>query len=604
MPRLPALASAPAATSPWHAWSLACAGLMLLLPFIAWGKAPPTPSFHAEAIAAALGLLACLSLAALAPRLAFPRSALLFPAFAALIVLQMLLGRIAFPQQGLLALLYLAWAAALALLAATLRRELGLERVVTVLAWFLAVGSVLQCAVGLAQLFHAYGPFGHYVLAPVGPRVWGNLAQPNHLADYLALGLASLGYLFATRRLHALLTAAVAAVAVYVLIQTGARAALLYLVAMSGAALWTAWRAPAPETRRLATFAVLCLAAYLLLPAVLRELAPGVLDADGPWSRWRAQALTHDLRARLWSAAWQLFLQAPGLGLGFRSYAWQYFLLNPDLPPAPVGGFHDHAHNLPLHVMAEFGLAGLALLALAAVWWLRGLRRLPAGAAAWWVLAMAAVLGVHSLLEYPLWYAFFLGPAALVLGLGEGGTVESRASAAAARRTGWYVLAALVLGAVALGQLVRDYLVLEAFAAARERYLHATEAAGRRAAEMLMEVHRTSLLAPLVQLGLARSIRIEPDAVAEKLLVNTRALQVFPVEDVVYRQAILLALAGDHPAALRQWRAAQAAFPAAAAEARAVVAERVRAGVVALAPLLAHVQPTAAAGADNSTSKE
>jgi len=603
MPRHPVPALPTGATSFWHVWSLLWLGSMLVLPFLAWTKAPPTPSFHAEAIAAGLGLFACAALAGLSRRLVLPRAALLFPAFALLIGAQMLLGWIAFPQQGLLAVLYLTWAAALAVLASTLRRELGLERVVSVLAWFLAAGLILNCVVGLAQQFQVYGPFARYVVAASPDRMWGNLAQPNHLADYLALGLAGVGFLVATRRLHALPAAAIAAIALYVLVQTGTRAALLYLIAMLAGAAWLAWRAPDQTGRRLLGFAALCLLAYLLLPVALRELAPAALDPDGAWSRWRGQALAQDLRGRLWHAAWEMFVRAPALGQGFREYAFQYFLLNPDLPPEPVGGFHDHAHNLPLHVMAEFGIAGLSVLVLGTATWGLGLRRLPAGAAAWWVLAVAAVLAIHSLLEYPLWYTFFLGPAALVLGLGEGATVEFAPSRAAVRRVGGYVLIALVLGAIALAQLVRDYLVLESFAAARERYLHATEAANRRAEEMLLEVHRTSLLAPLVELGLARSIRIESAGLGEKLVVNGRTMRVFPVEDVVYRQAMLLALAGEHAAASRQWRAAAAAFPATEPEALAVLRERVQAGVTGLAPLLTRAGP-AAEFAQPSTSKE
>jgi O-antigen ligase len=608
MLRFPASSYPGVATPLWHGWSLLCLGLMLVLPFLARAQAPPTPSFLAEIIAAGFGLLACVSLAALGTRMAFPRSALVFPAFALLIVVQMSLGWLAFPQQGLLAVLYLAWAAVLCVLAATLRREIGLERVVAALAWFLALGTVLNCAVGLAQQFESYGPFGRYVLAASKDRVWGNLAQPNHLADYLSLGLASVGFLFATRRLHALLAALIATVAVYVLIQTGTRAVLLYLGAMLAGAAWIAWHRPDPAHRRLVAFVVLCLGAYVLLPPLLRELAPGSLGVSGAWGRWRADALTHDLRGRLWSAAWHMFMQAPWLGHGLREYAHQYFQINPHLPPRAVGGFHDHAHNLPLHVMAEFGMVGLTVLLLATLAWMRGLMRLPAGAAAWWVAALAAVLALHSLLEYPLWYAFFLGPAALILGLGDGRTVEFKADHGGAGRWRWYVLAGLALGAIALGQLVRDYLMLESFAAFRHRYLHATEAENRRAGELLMDVHRTSLLAPLVELGLSRSIRIEPERLDEKLLVNGRAMRVFPVDDVVYRQAMLLALHGDLPAATAQWGAALAAFPATALEAREVLRGRVDEGVAALAPLLefadAAAAPVPVPVTDPSTAKE
>ena len=53
-----------------------------------------------------------------------------------------------------------------------------------------------------------------------------------------------------------------------------------------------------------------------------------------------------------------------------------------------------------------------------------GLLRQPRTAAHWWMWAAALVLAVHSMLEYPLWYTFFLGFAAVVLGMGEARTIK------------------------------------------------------------------------------------------------------------------------------------------------------------------------------------
>jgi hypothetical protein len=68
----------------------------------------------------------------------------------------------------------------------------------------------------------------------------------------------------------------------------------------------------------------------------------------------------------------------------------------------------DNAHNLPLHLAVELGLPltllmGAALLAL--FWRARPWAEIrPWRQAAWGVLA---VIGLHSLLEYPLWYGPF-----------------------------------------------------------------------------------------------------------------------------------------------------------------------------------------------------
>jgi hypothetical protein len=241
--------------------------------------------------------------------------------------------------------------------------------------------------------------------------------------------------------------------------------------------------------------------------------------------------------------------------------------------------------------MAEFGLIGLCVLLLFAYLWIAALVRQPRTAAMWWIWATALVGALHSMLEYPLWYTFFLGFAALILGLGEGRTVKLRFGQSG--RGGIIV----ILGLLALGwlgtiQLFRDYLVLENFLAFRYRYMHATADINKRAKDMLMEVHRTSLLAPLVELGLARTISVDTDHLKDKLAVNGRAMQLFPIDDVVYRQAMLLALNGEQDEAQRLWTLATLSYPEELEMATLVVRRRVEDGLDNLRPLLEYAEHT------------
>src|SRR5690606_32076970 len=97
---------------------------------------------------------------------------------------------------------------------------------------------------------------------------------------------------------------------------------------------------------------------------------------------------------------------------------WQSFLLLDAHWVHGVSAMHEHAHNIFIHLLAETGIAG-ALLLLAGVWaWLRGFQWRNITPEGWWLLALLAIIGIHSLLEYPLWYAYFLGPVALLLGVG------------------------------------------------------------------------------------------------------------------------------------------------------------------------------------------
>jgi hypothetical protein len=224
-----------------------------------------------------------------------------------------------------------------------------------------------------------------------------------------------------------------------------------------------------------------CRTALLAMP-LLYAVAWLALDA---WSRLShhvfgaAQRLAEaDLSAsrfRIWADTVELIRMHPlgGVGVGEFNFAWSLSAM----PARPVA-FFDHTHNLLLQWAVEMGVP-LALLLTALLAW--GLWRIAAAAATGdprralmlrAALALLLLMAVHSQLEYPLWYAYFLLPTAWVLGFGlslaaapqrsgvaAGGAPPS--PAAGSRRPGStgarLVLAGLALCAAALAATA-DYL--------------------------------------------------------------------------------------------------------------------------------------------------
>jgi O-antigen ligase len=328
--------------------SLWVTGLMWVLPFLVPGKLPPVPSFHAEMVAAVLGLVAMSALLAFVGRLELPRVALLPLGLAGLIVIQLLLGLLAYRQVGLLASLYLLWAVGLVILGGLFRRELGIERVASMLSWFLLAGALASALIGWAQ--HIDSDALERVMMPRAPlRVWANLGQSNHLADYLALGLIAVAYLYTTGRLRLRWVVPATLALTYILGLTGSRASGLYLamlIALS-AAFWTFDRSAA--NRRLLAYCSWALVALVVLPWLV-DLAPTTAEpGDSVYER------PFEERPRIWKAALLMFLDSPLLGIGFRQFGWHHFALNAQMPEPRMLGFTDHAHNLLLHVLAEFG---------------------------------------------------------------------------------------------------------------------------------------------------------------------------------------------------------------------------------------------------------
>jgi len=531
---------------------------MWILPFLSPLHYYPIPTFHGELTAVALGL-AALTLWILGRGSAptqLPATALLPLFLVALIALQMALGRLANPLDGVVGALCLLWATAVIWLGAELRDHYGVARVVALFAWCALIGALASAAIGL---FQQYAPdaIGRVALRRMTPAIYANLGQPNHLAHQLALGLASLLYLCATRRLAMAVTGVLAVVLLFVSALAQSRSPWLYFTAFAVLAGFHGRRLEPPAGRRLFHGSLLLLAGIgaAQWAAELPFLQPASY-VMAPMERLFEVASGWSLRVDVWRQAWQMFAAAPLLGVGFGQFARWHFLQVSAAEPAVAPGLYDHAHNLFLQLAAELGVFAAAAAVVATVAWLWGVAREQASPERWWILSVAAVAGIHSLLEYPFWYAYFLGVGALVTGLAEQHRVQL--PRILSRRA---VLATGVLVGWLLGfWLYLDYTRIEGLSV----NLFTAGSGGDRMARVrqtLHEVEGHTLLQPYVDLGLANAEVLSGERLQEKLERNSRVLQFAPTREVAYKQAVLLALDGQAVAAQQQLARSAAYYP-------------------------------------------
>ncbi len=529
-------------------------GLMWLLPFLSFHHLLPIPSFYGEWVAAALGLAAS---AVLLRReiwqpFQLPRVALLPVVLVGFILLQLLMGKIAFPQQALLGMLYLLWAMLLMVVGHRLRQSLGWENFAVTLAWCLVAGGLLSAAITLVQTL---GWQGWWLIPKRMAQGYGNLGQPNHFADYLALGLASLLFLRLKGRIPAWLAAALLGIFLGMLALSGSRSSWLYLIALT---VLGAWHSRASGQRSLLLACLWLLPAFWFLQHALPWLGslsggPGVVM---PNERLFREVSGVDMRLQIWQQAWHMFVSSPWLGVGFGQFDWNSFAMMDRFQGGTIEP-SEHAHNLLLHLMAELGgLAALTSVGLLAGWLLRAVRG-EVSPERWWMLSLLAVLGIHSFLEYPLWYTYFLSIFAVLLGAG-----EQQALALQLQRVGRPALAAmLVMGTIGLANLAQAYGTLERWMVQGMQGQvkdHDLPAMTRD----LLRIHHDSLLSPYVELVLATSIEPTPQLLDDKLKLSLSAQHFSPIRLLVYRHVVLLALKGDHEAALVQLRRAARAYPA------------------------------------------
>ena len=336
------------------------------------------------------------------------------------------------PAWGLAALLVLPWlspytsgptpnawpwlvSACCAVLLWLFRRGINVRLIAT--AWLLA--AVTSAVIGLLQYFGLASAISPWVSQTGAGEAFANLRQRNQFATLTSIGLLALIGLLA-RQAPARLVPGWAYLAMLLLAlgnaASSSRTGLLQWALIL--ALTTGWALPALRgQRRLAVFALQALLAYglavLALPWLL-NVATG-LSSAGLFGRL-AETPGCGSRLVLWSNVLTLIAQKPWLGWGWGELDYAHFMT---LYPGPrFCEILDNAHNLPLQLAVELVLpAALAICTGLAwiVWRAKPWRETSvARQMAWGVLA---VIALHSLLEYPLWYGPFQIAVALCAGL-------------------------------------------------------------------------------------------------------------------------------------------------------------------------------------------
>jgi O-antigen ligase len=343
----------------------------------------------------------------------------------------------------------------------------------------LLVAGGLSLLLALVQVFAPSWADGDWIARTATPgRAGGNLRQPNHLSSLLLWAMASLVWLHETlveRRpgpgLKPLrvVTAVLMVLLLFGDVLTVSRTGTVCIVLL---ALWGV------VDKHLSRFSrvLLWLAPlfYVLCWVGMNEWAQaGASSASFAGGTQLHRSDLSSSRFGIWANTLALIAQNPwfGVGWGEFNFAWS---LTP-FPGRPVA-FFDHTHNLPLQLLVEIGIP-LGSLVLLSLLWALGKAFVASSKAApsesltvRTALVMVLMMVVHSMLEYPLWYAYFLLPAAFALGLclGHDGSATTEGDNAA---TPW-LRRVLVGGSLALvvgtGVSVIDYLRVSAIFASSD----------------------------------------------------------------------------------------------------------------------------------------
>ena len=328
--------------------------------------------------------------------------------------------------------------------------------------WGLLLAGLLSLGVSVIQVFVPNWADSNFIARSGLPgRAIGNMRQPNHLASLMMWACVAVTYLGDQKRFgrfSAWLWPVLLFGFVFTIVLSASRTGLIGVVVL---AVWGLIDGRLSRATRMTLVCSLLMVGIAWWGMEQWAYAGHVFGAQ---TRLESEGAGSDTRKAILVNALELVKRNPWFGVGWGEFnlAWT---MTP-FPNRPIA-FFDHTHNVLMQLAVELGLPVTLLIiallswglwrALAATLNSRGNEAVMRSSA----LMMVLAIGLHSMLEYPLWYAYFLLPAAFAIGLGAKVDDEARnhrkAGAPALAVAGALMLAGTVYAAWEYQRVVSIY---------------------------------------------------------------------------------------------------------------------------------------------------
>ncbi len=348
-----------------------------------------------------------------------PKIKLRFPALLAIpfgiigmICLQIMLGKIELTGSVIIPVLYLLLCACALILGATLSlRSDGADKAITYVGSAYVLAALISVVLQQLQILDIDAMplvMSMQKGTQIPMRPYANLAQPNQLALIYFFSLATVWYFYRTEKFPAWACALSAALILWGIVLTQSRIGWILIPVFYAYTLKDLIRSK--HTGSLAI--TLLAAAYVVLNLLLPQLSQALGFAAGA-------AADHvggrSERTVLWQIAWQLAAQHPWLGVGWYGYGAGQVNMAADFGPAIQVA---HSHNLILNLAAELGWPAAIIITASLAWWFyQTCLKTPQTMAVQFFSLCFMAVGVHSMVEFPLWYAYVLLPVSMFMGM-------------------------------------------------------------------------------------------------------------------------------------------------------------------------------------------
>jgi hypothetical protein len=338
---------------------------------------------------------------------------------ALIIAVQALCGMLIVSWDAILPILYCIIAAVCIVLGATLSSSVSCAtRVCGTLSRAYMYAGLISVILILIQYF-GWGSFlsplvlniGSGGIAPIRPSA--NIGQPNNLALLFCISIASTWYLFQINRLRGNISFILILFFLAGLAITQSRIGWL-IIPLSAFLMLHIHKKD--NCRQVTGYLTVGLGvAYVFFVITLphiTQLLQGV-TISSPMERIGTRANSE--RLGMIYQALQMSVTHPWFGVGWYQFGPQQLAIALKFPPT---AYAQHSHNIFLNFAAELGWVFTIIFFGILVYWIFIINLIKsANKEGWFALLVFLAVFIHSLVEFPLWYAYFLLPVSVLMGV-------------------------------------------------------------------------------------------------------------------------------------------------------------------------------------------
>lgn len=242
---------------------------------------------------------------------------------------------------------------------------------------------------------------------PPNARPFANLSQPNQLATLLSMGLASVLFFYEKHLLNRISSSLLALLLLFGIALTQSRTP--WLMTIFFICVWL-WKFNSAHRRLPRSWALAWVAVFVGFIFILPYLAQWLQLGETTSVAERAQAME---RWDLYVQFYQAVLHGPLWGYGWQQVSTAQLAITPLFP---VAIYTEYTHNILLDLLIWNGPILGTVIIVAVAYYLLRLAVLARSVENLFVLLAVGFFLVHSMLEYPHAYAYFLLPVGLLIG--------------------------------------------------------------------------------------------------------------------------------------------------------------------------------------------